>query len=88
MVIATKIGGESNPGGKIPIRPAQRPEQLRASVEKNLRTLGVDHLDIVNLRRMDVGPGLKAEDDQVVISTINYRSWSLWARQEKSGRSG
>ncbi len=66
VVIATKIGADPNPGGKIPIRPAQRPEQLRASVEDNLRTLGVDHLDVVNLRRLDVGPGLKAEADQVV----------------------
>ncbi len=66
IVVATKVGADPNPGGKIPIRPAQRPEQLRASVEDNLRSLGVDKLAVVNLRRLDVGPGLIAEGDQVV----------------------
>jgi len=46
--------------------PAQRPEQLRASVEDNLRSLGVDRLPVVNLRRLDTGPGLRPEGDQVV----------------------
>ncbi len=53
IVVATKVGAEPNPGGKIPIRPAQRPEQLRVGVEDNLR-------------RLDVMPGLTAEGDQVV----------------------
>jgi aryl-alcohol dehydrogenase-like predicted oxidoreductase len=66
VVIATKVGADSNPGGAIPIVPAQRPEQLRASVEDNLRSLGTDRLHIVNLRRLDVGPGLTAQGDQVV----------------------
>jgi pyridoxine 4-dehydrogenase len=65
-VVGTKVGADPNPGGKIPIRPAQRPEQLRASVEDNLRSPGVDQLAVVNLRRLDVGPGLIAEGDQVV----------------------
>jgi pyridoxine 4-dehydrogenase len=66
IVVATKVGADPNPGGKIPIRPAQRPEQLRASVEENLRSLGVDQLAVVNLRRLDVAPGLTAEGDQLV----------------------
>ena len=66
IVVATKVGADPNPGGKITIRPAQRPEQLRASVEDNLRSIGVDQLAVVNLRRLDVGPGLIAEGDQVV----------------------
>jgi aryl-alcohol dehydrogenase-like predicted oxidoreductase len=43
-----------------------RPEELRASVEDNLKSLGVDQLAVVNLRRLDSGPGLRAEADQVV----------------------
>ncbi|MCW6512199.1 aldo/keto reductase [Lichenifustis flavocetrariae] len=66
VTVASKIGADPNPGGKVPMRPAQRPEQLRASVEDNLRSLGLDHIPVVNLRRLDVGPGLRAEGDQVV----------------------
>lgn len=66
LVIATKVGADPNPGGPVPIRPAQRPEQLRASVEANLASLGVGQLPLVNLRRLDVRPTLPAEGDQIV----------------------
>lgn len=66
VFVATKIGATPNPGGPLPLRAAQRPEQLRASVEDNLRSLGTDILDLVYLRRMDVGPGLRPEGDQIV----------------------
>ncbi len=66
IVVASKVGAAPNPGGAIPIQAAQRPEQLRASVEDNLRSLGIDQISLVNLRRMDAGPGLKAEGDQIV----------------------
>ena len=66
VVIASKVGADPDPGGRIPIRLAQRPEQLRASVEDNLVSLGLDRIPLVNLRRPDVGPGIAAEGDQVV----------------------
>ena len=66
IIVASKVGADPNPGGKIPLKPAQRPEQLQASVEDNLRSLGVDQIPVVNLRRLDVGPGLTAEGDQIV----------------------
>jgi aryl-alcohol dehydrogenase-like predicted oxidoreductase len=66
VVIVSKVGADSNPGGPLPLRPAQRPEELRASVEDNLRTLGVDQIPVVNLRRLDTRPGVTAEGDQVV----------------------
>lgn len=66
LTVVTKVGAASNAGGRIPIRPAQRPEQLRANIEDNLKSLGTDHLHVVNLRRLDVGPGLSAEGDQIV----------------------
>lgn len=66
VLVVTKVGADPDPGGRLPLRPAQRPEQLRASVEDNLRSLGVDRLPVVNLRRLDSGPGLRPEGDQVV----------------------
>ncbi|TLF70950.1 aldo/keto reductase, partial [Nonomuraea sp. KC401] len=50
----------------LPLRAAQRPEELRAGVEDNLRSLGVDQLPVVNLRRLDIGPGIQPAGDQVV----------------------
>jgi aryl-alcohol dehydrogenase-like predicted oxidoreductase len=66
VLVATKVGADPDPGGPIPLRAAQRPEQLRASVEDNLVHLGVERIPLVNLRRMDTLPGLLAEGDQVV----------------------
>lgn len=66
VVVVSKVGADPNPGGRIPLRPAQRPEELRASVEDNLKSLGLDRIPVVNLRRMDTGPGIRPEADQVV----------------------
>ena len=66
VTVVTKVGATPNPSGPLPLRPAQRPEELRASVEDNLTSLGVDQLAVVNLRRLDARPGLRAEAEQVV----------------------
>ena len=66
VTIVTKIGADPNPGGPVGLRFAQHPHQLRASVEVNLRSLGLDQLPVVLLRRPDTGPGMKVEGDQVV----------------------
>ena len=66
VIIATKVGAAPAPGAKVPLRMAQRPEELRASVEDNLASLGMESLPVVNLRRADGGPGLRAEGDQIV----------------------
>ena len=50
LVIVTKVGPGRDPSGQW--LPAARPDQLRGQVEENLRQLGRDHLDVVNLRRM------------------------------------
>jgi aryl-alcohol dehydrogenase-like predicted oxidoreductase len=55
LVIVTKVGPGRDPSGEW--LPAARPEQLRGQVEENLRQLGRDHLDVVNLRRM---PGMES----------------------------
>ena len=66
VVLATKVGADPELNGKIPVKLAQRPEQLRASLEANLVSLGTEQIPLVNLRRADVGPGLQAEGDQIV----------------------
>jgi pyridoxine 4-dehydrogenase len=66
LVVVTKVGATPNPGGELPLRLAQKPEELRSQVEDNLRSLGAERLDVVNLRRADVAPGLIAEGDQIV----------------------
>jgi pyridoxine 4-dehydrogenase len=66
VVVVSKIGADPNPGGPFPLRPAQRPEQLRASVEDNLRSLGLEQVPVVNLRRLDGTSRLRAEGDQLV----------------------
>ncbi|MER0481406.1 oxidoreductase [Streptomyces sp. Edi2] len=48
LVITTKIGQPRDPSGTW--LPHATPEQLRGLVEENLRQLGRDHLDVVNLR--------------------------------------
>ncbi|MCP3785227.1 aldo/keto reductase [Micromonospora sp. A3M-1-15] len=50
LVIATKVGPARDAAGEW-ATPA-RPDQLRGQVEENLRQLGRDHLDVVNLRLM------------------------------------
>lgn len=64
LVLATKVGADNTADGAL--SAAQRPEQLRAQVEANLATLGVERLDVVNLRRLDFAPGLIAEGGQKV----------------------
>jgi pyridoxine 4-dehydrogenase len=50
LVIVTKVGPGRDPWGEWTNRA--RPDQLRGQVEENLRQLGRDHLDVVNLRVM------------------------------------
>ncbi len=49
LTIVTKVGPGRDPWGEW---YSATPEQLRGQVEENLRQLGRDHLDVVNLRRM------------------------------------
>jgi pyridoxine 4-dehydrogenase len=48
LVIVTKVGPGRGPSGDW--LPPASPGQLRGQVEENLRQLGRDHLDVVNLR--------------------------------------
>src|SRR5271156_5421343 len=66
LVIVSKVGARFTGDDPIPLAPAQRPAELRAAVEDDLSQLGIDRIPVGNLRRLDLGPGLQAEDDQIV----------------------
>jgi pyridoxine 4-dehydrogenase len=65
VVVVTKVGAV-RVDGPMPLEARQKPEELRAQVEANLRSLGRERLDVVNLRRLDVRPGIVATGDQLV----------------------
>ncbi|MFD6179487.1 oxidoreductase, partial [Isoptericola sp. NPDC060282] len=50
LVITTKVGPSRPRDGGFEFEPYARPDQLRGQVEENLRQLGLDRLDVVNLR--------------------------------------
>ncbi|WP_326696170.1 oxidoreductase [Streptomyces sp. NBC_01754] len=54
LVVATKVGPGRDLSGRWAPH-ATTPEQLRGQVEENLRQLGRDHLDVVNLRVVGTG---------------------------------
>jgi pyridoxine 4-dehydrogenase len=66
LVIVSKVGARYTGDEPVPLAAAQRPAELRAAVEHDLRQLGLDQIPVVNLRRLDLGPGLAAEGDQIV----------------------
>jgi pyridoxine 4-dehydrogenase len=53
LKLVTKVGGRRDESGNW--LPAPAPKELREGVEANLRSLQVDRLDLVNLRRMEGG---------------------------------
>jgi pyridoxine 4-dehydrogenase len=55
LVIVTKIGARRGPDASW--NPAISPEDLRSAVEDNLRNLGLDAMEVVNLRIMGDGHG-------------------------------
>jgi pyridoxine 4-dehydrogenase len=64
LVLVSKVGAERDENGAW--IPALRPEQLRAGVEANLRSLGVERVDVVNLRLPDTEGGSAQAADQRV----------------------
>ncbi|MBT2414667.1 aldo/keto reductase [Streptomyces sp. ISL-12] len=66
VLVVTKVGATPDPGGPFPFRIAQRPEELRAAVEAELATLGMEQVPVVNLRRTDAGMTIPFPDDQKV----------------------
>ncbi len=66
--VATKVGATRDAQGGWP--PARRPDDLRRTVDDNLEGLGVDVLDVVNLRLGDASgpvPGSLAEAFETLV---------------------
>jgi pyridoxine 4-dehydrogenase len=66
--LVTKVGANRDEQGGWP--PARRPDDLRRSVEENLQVLGLDVLDLVNLRIGDAlgpQPGSLAEAFETLV---------------------
>ncbi len=59
LVLVSKVGAVRDDRGQW--LPAQRPEELRAGVEANLRSLELDRVPVVNLRRL---PGSEVPFDE------------------------
>ncbi len=66
LVIVSKVGARYTGARPVPLASAQTPAELRAAVEDDLQQLGLERVPVVNLRRLDLGPGLPAEGDQIV----------------------
>ncbi|GAB3659516.1 oxidoreductase [Nocardioides korecus] len=77
LVLVSKVGARRNEQGDW--LPAQRPEELRASVEDNLRSLGVERLGAVNLRLMDEG---HVEDPAQVVPLEDQLAAMVALREE------
>ena len=64
LALVSKVGAGRDSSGSW--FPRQKPAELRAGVEENLRALGVDQLTAVNLRRLDRPDGdAPAFEDQL-----------------------
>jgi aryl-alcohol dehydrogenase-like predicted oxidoreductase len=63
LVIATKVGGARDAQGAW--IPASRPEELRATLEADLRLLRRERIDLVYLRRGVGGPAALAADPAI-----------------------
>ena len=64
LVLVSKVGAARDETGRW--LPALQPEQLRSGVRDNLRSLGVDRLDAVNLRLMDGGQEFDAQLEAMI----------------------
>ena len=65
LVIVTKVGAVRGEDGSW--NPAQEPDQLRSAVEDNLRNLGLDRLEVVNLR---IHPDDQARGDHSIAKSF------------------
>ena len=55
LVIVTKVGAKRGDDGSW--QRAESPDELRAAVDDNLRNLGIDTIDVVNMRIGNMGSG-------------------------------
>jgi aryl-alcohol dehydrogenase-like predicted oxidoreductase len=71
LVLVSKVGAERDAQGGW--NPAQRPEQLRAGVEANLRSLAIERLGAVNLRLLDPASDAGVDLDSQLAEMVALR---------------
>lgn len=92
LIIVSKVGARRDDTGAW--LPAQKPEELRSAVEDNLRSLGLEQVPVVNLRRHEAGDaGLDEQLDEMIamreeglIGGIGISSVSLDEYQQARSR--
>lgn len=72
LVLVSKVGARRDETGQW--LGAQRPEELRAGVEENLASLGLDQVPVVNLRRH---PGGEVPFDEQLAAMVALRDEGL-----------
>jgi len=72
LVIVSKVGAQRDQTGQW--LAAQRPEELRAGVEANLTSLGLDQVPVVNLRRHPSG---EVTFDEQLAAMVAFRDEGL-----------
>ena len=72
LVLVSKVGARRDDSGQW--LGAQRPDELRAGVEANLASLGLDQVPVVNLRRH---PGGEASFDEQLAAMVTMRDEGL-----------
>ena len=72
LVLVSKVGARRDESGQW--LAAQRPEELRAGVEANLASLGLDQVPVVNLRRH---PGSDVPFDEQLAAMVALRDEGL-----------
>jgi len=75
LVVATKVGAERDAAGGWPT--ARTPDQLRAQVDEDLETLGVDALDLVYLRLGDASGPVEERIGEAFATVVDLQGQGL-----------
>jgi aryl-alcohol dehydrogenase-like predicted oxidoreductase len=68
LKLVTKVGVRRDSAGRV--LPAQRPDELRAGVEANLRSLRVERLSLVNLRLVEPRQAIPLEEQLLALDDM------------------
>jgi pyridoxine 4-dehydrogenase len=86
LVICTKVGATRKPDKSW--LPFNRPENLRTSIENNLRTLKIDQVQLVHLRSMGGNSNLEESLEVMFAMQQEGKNTACWDQQCYRERSG
>lgn len=75
LFIATKVGGRRDAQGGWPA--ARKPDELKAQIDDNLETLGVDVLDLVHLRLGDANGPVPEDISEATETLVSLQQQGL-----------